>query len=151
MESFEKVSLHSVNHNDDDHPDKVLKHMSTLTVTDIVPVIYLSLLIVWILFSNRQERLRKQTKWTSNKKVIGIYRVFCGFVDSKPEGRKTAIGIISIDKWKWKWNIFPILVSHFNFSNCCSTSERGDKPDQLRDQHHHIDSLYCQNTVWASP
>ena len=62
MESFEKVSLHSVNHNDDDHPDKVLKHMSTLTVTDFVPVIYLSLLIVWILFSNRQERQRKQTK-----------------------------------------------------------------------------------------
>ena len=67
MESFEKVSLHSANghhhhHNDDDHHDKVRKHMSTLTVTDIVPVIYLSLLIVWILFSNRQERLRKQTK-----------------------------------------------------------------------------------------
>ena len=62
MESFEKVSLHSVNHNDDDHHDKVRKHMSTLTVSDIVPVIYLSLLIVWILFSNRQERQRKQTK-----------------------------------------------------------------------------------------
>ena len=61
MESFEKVSLHSVNGHQHHH-DKVRKHMSTLTVSDIVPVIYLSLLIVWILFSNRQERLRKQTK-----------------------------------------------------------------------------------------
>ena len=54
--------------------EKVVNHWSTLTLENFVPVAFISLLIVWIVISNRQENsLMNQLKL----KLQALLR-FCG-------------------------------------------------------------------------
>ena len=106
--------------------------------------------------------------WKDNKikKEITFKRLFCGFVSSKPEGRKTVIGTYIIEYWMQNQLFFKKKVQFLCvfFSPCLlfwlfvvknfniySNSECGDQQDQFCDQHHHPCSLSCQDSRRTSP